>query len=192
VTAALVTAGTLRERVLEPALDARSLNLEQKRLLLDPSPECDSAVEHVRALAQLVADERARIHIFQLGRLAHRLAASNGAEGSYERLVAGAADRLVRDLRALELRGEGDRSVAKEQLARDIRKPLRAIAAAAAPGNGLLPLVAAVRELDQVLDRAPADQLLSRTVEYQLGRATFGLLRELVGQRLDEQRAATA
>lgn len=76
---------------MHQALDARALNLEQQRLIFNPSPECDSLVEHI---GRLVSGAPAA-QVVELRRLLRRLARSNAAEGECERALAASIEQSL-------------------------------------------------------------------------------------------------
>lgn len=177
-----VTAGLVKRSVLEPVLDARALNLEQKRLMFDPSPEVDSQLESIDLLATMVAgNDQALAELDRLRTITRRIATSNGAEGARERAVAGDVDQLVRDLRSAELRGAGAASAIA--IARAARDPLHALSEASR--RELLPLAAAAFTLTRLVDQAPSGQVLSPTVQRELGARLYGLLADVVATGLE-------
>lgn len=175
-----LTAATTRRAFLEPALDARALNLAQQRLIHNPSPEPDSVLE---LLALMTADTRGEREAFKaLVGGAVRLGQSNRAEGGFEARIAGAADRLAVELRDAETGGSPGALTAKA-IARALREPLRTIARP--PLGAPERLVAAGRAVGEIFALVPSEQLLSPAVEHELGREKFGALCALHAERND-------
>lgn len=172
-----VTAATVRRNFLEPAMDARALNLDQARLLYDPSPEVDSLFEVSHAVATSPELRVARRHAPRLMHLLGQLHEKNEQEGDRQLLIAGAADLLVTDLRALELSGASPSALPAKAIARELREPLRRLLAPA--GGDLFELLGDLRAVDRLIGRTPRAQLLSRTVRYELGKEKFALLERL-------------
>lgn len=73
---------------MRDALDARALNLEQERLIYNPSPEPDSIVELVARLAS----GRPAEEVLEVRRLLRRFIESNAAEGGLECRLAGSIE----------------------------------------------------------------------------------------------------
>lgn len=85
-----VTRDQLRTQMRD-TLDARALNLEQQRLIYNPSPACDSLVEHTGRLASGAPAEQ----VVELRRLLKRLLTSNAAEGEHERQLAASIEQSL-------------------------------------------------------------------------------------------------
>lgn len=157
-------------------MDARALNLEQAELIFNPSAEVDSVFE----VLQELRGDIPRSKLVELTRLTRRIAVSNSWEGNREVGLCGTADRLVRDLRDLHLNGGMESVLAAKSIARLLRAPLKTLGA---PVDDLLAWVDALREVDEVLGRAPEDQVLSPTVRYDLGERKYALLEQLAKRR---------
>lgn len=71
---------------MRSVLDARACNLQQQRILHNPTPECDSLAEHI---AELLTEGVPAQRVLEMTRLLRRLAESNVAEGGEERYLAG-------------------------------------------------------------------------------------------------------
>lgn len=165
-----LTAATVKREVLDPSLEGIALNLQQERLVCNPSPEVDSLVEHINALARTDPGRAS-----DMMRLLTQLVASNQLEREQWRKPAGFADRTARHLRDTELNGGGPRGVPARQIATTFRDPLDAFAAARDRAT-VLQVVAAIRLLTTV----PADQLLAPAVLHNLGKAKGRLLEQIV------------
>jgi hypothetical protein len=176
----VITAATTKREFLWPAMDARAHNLEQERVLFDPSPECDSLTERLNALHLHGACPAA---IAECLHDVNRLLASNQLEGDSERRIAGAADQLASDLRWLELNQTGlVLALGTKSIAHQLRRPLSVIAARAGCKAG--EWVAAVRAVDDVVAQVPRLQLFAPEVRHDLGEAAFALLVEIAESRL--------
>lgn len=161
----MLSAATVRHAVLEPGMDARALNIEQSRIVFDPSPESDSLVE---VLADLGAYQQAKPHLIALTR-------SNHAEGKLECGITLWADTLATDLRDLELNG-GAGALSGKSLARALREPLRAFAGS----GGAAERARAAAAIWRVTKGHPRAQLLTPSVRHELGAAKFRLLEEML------------
>ena len=175
----MITAAVAREQFLEPAMDARACNLEQERLVFDPSPQDDSVLEHLRGLAELADCDAERTHVLGLTTVTQQIAVSNMAEGTFELRISSTADDVSRWLRDRELNQDGA-VLGSKDIARALREPLRTLTS---PRPGVWDLVDAVRAVDEVLARVPSTQALSSTVRYELGERKFALLEQLVMRR---------
>lgn len=175
-----LSAAVARRDLLEPTLDAKALNQHQQRIVANPSPECDSLVEHISAVARTATPEQ-RDHLYAIARLLNDLAHANHAEGECERMVAGAADQLVTDLRDDELNHTVKDRLTAKSIARRLRGPLTVLASPTFASAAAL--VEAIRVVDDVLARASTGLLLSVAVRHELGVAKFTLLSELHASR---------
>lgn len=172
------SAALVQREFLEPAMDARSLNLSQHFRIDNGTPDCDSVLDH---LACIDPDSRTeRTHLQQLRALTLVLVAENMSEGAIERHICGAADVLARDLRGVELNGVSGVLKAKG-VARRLRGPLSVLGTEAQLPS--MALVDAVRQVDEVLALVPQGQLFAPGVEHELGGKRFRLLRELHARR---------
>ena len=80
-----------RRSDMRHVLDARALNLEQQRLIFNPSPEIDSLAEIIgRALSGRPAEE-----LLEARRVLKRLLASNHEEGGHERELAASIEQSL-------------------------------------------------------------------------------------------------
>lgn len=70
---------------MRAALDARALNLQQQRLIRNPSPQVDSIVEVVH---RMIADGPEPRWVLELSRLVKQLEQGNQMEGEQERALA--------------------------------------------------------------------------------------------------------
>lgn len=122
-------------KALEHVLDARSANLDQHRVLFDPSPEIDSLGEWIAGLPISTAERRRGM------RFVRDLMDLNEAEGRLEQEAAGLLDPMVVGRR---LRAEG---LTVKQIACRLRRPLRA-------GAPYLQAVRAVRTEAALVDVA--------------------------------------
>lgn len=173
----MISAGTARRELLDPALEARALNLEQSALIANDTADADCVVDFIGMLrTERSLSTRERIDFARLVRTLH---GSNAREGLFERSVAGAADSLVRGLRDLELNSAGEAALAGKQIARRLRGPLGVLAAADRVDRRVID---ALRDVDRVCRRVPTLQMLSPTVRREIGDHRFDLLCELVGR----------
>lgn len=77
--------------LVEHLMDAQAANARQDRVLYDPSPETDSALEHLLAIAKTASTEQ-RPHIRALIRCLGEARHLNAAERQHERAAAAVAD----------------------------------------------------------------------------------------------------
>lgn len=174
-----VPSSLIRDRVLNPVMDARGENLCQQRLINNATPEIDSIVEHVAALIRTATD-RQRPHLRALLELVRDLAQSNTREGAAQTSVAGVVDQLAADLRRSETTGHTEFGV--QQLARALRRPLETIVNAKRDDSARY--VTAVRQIGQVLDMVPAAHLLDNaSLRHELGVTKYTRLCELIRER---------
>lgn len=137
-------------RVLEHVLDARSINIDQHRVLFDPATEeVDSLGEWIAGLPISTAERRRGL------RFVRDLMDLNEAEGSLEQSAAGLLDPVVGGRR---LREEG---LTAKQIASRLRRPLRADSS----------YVAAVRAVRAELARVEVADLRGRGVSGELTKA---------------------
>jgi hypothetical protein len=175
-----VSAAHVKDSFLDPAMDARALNLNQAFRLTNQTPECDSLLEH---LARIHPDGPSeRFHLQQMHALAVVVVAENETEGQIEQRIARSADLLSRDLRGVELNGASGVLTAKA-IARRLRGPLQVLvdvdelgAHAGHPGTAILDAAFAVGD---VLRLVPSRQLLQPQVEHELRGRLFEKLRDL-------------
>lgn len=183
-----LTAATVRHGFLEPALDARALNDAQQRLIQNDTPEVDSVTEHLTLIGRHLRGTDATPDLVHLFDRVLELRDSNVAEGGLERTICGRADRLVTDLRTLELSGSGGPSpLAARSLARRLREPLRVIAEP--PLGDPRALVDAGRKVGEVIAHIPAEQLFTRDVTRELGERRAATLRALYERRATNEGA---
>jgi hypothetical protein len=167
----LVTAATQERSVLEPAMDARAANLFQ----FNPTPVVDSAMERALSFAMQLPPGVRR------GALVGELEAairSNSFEGQQECSIAGFACTLVTDLRSIERRASRSHPLAAKAIARRLRVPLTHIARPA--GLPAADLVRSCRVVNEAIAETPRAQLLTVTVEHELGSEKYELLARLV------------
>jgi hypothetical protein len=183
----IVTAGVVERAFLEPGLEAVALNRQQQRLLYDPSPAVDSALEHLLALWRLAGPPSSpqgspdvAAHVTATLSLGRRLASSNAREREHVRAVCGEADRLTRDLRFAE-RVAADAGLSAKAIARQVRAPLTVLEGR--DPDDQWAVVDAVFALDLVFAAVPAAQLFSPAVRHELRGRRFALLRELYERR---------
>lgn len=159
-----LTAAALRRDYLEPVLDAQAVNDVQAHATANATPETDCVVDH---LNQIVARPHDSAHVLRHAAeaLAHaaRVYELNQAERAYERQIAGAADRDVRDVRRVELRGESPAVTARE------------IVPVARLAPDLLGVLArgkvAAGTFMRVVCFAPVGQMLAPAVAHEIGHA---------------------
>ncbi len=178
-----VTAPTVRRLFLEPGMDARALNDAQARLVSNPdTPELDSLTERLAAMGPALRGTTATPHLVHAFDIALALRDSNGTEGQIQRTICGSADRLVTDLRSLELSGSGGASpLTAKAIARALREPLRVIAE---PSLGdPRAWVDAGRTVGEIFARTPSGQLFAPAVTRELGKDKAAALRELYDRR---------
>lgn len=77
--------------LVDHLMDAQAANARQDRVLYDPSPETDSALEHLLAIAKTATPEQ-RPHIRALIRCLGEARHLNAAEREHERAAAAVAD----------------------------------------------------------------------------------------------------
>ena len=153
-----VTHARVNGQVVDPALDAIAHNLDQHRMLFDPSPEIDSLIE----IGNTLADEQPRLAATLLG-IAARLAASNSAELACAQKVAGNGEQIARDLRPVD----GRQSLKRSMLRLRIRPILDVIAD---PDADPMAYVRAGRDLHALQREVPMETLLSKSLAHELGQ----------------------
>lgn len=172
VTSVTVTAASVNRSFLTPSMHAIALSARQELLAYNPTRERDSLLEWACWLRPREPEAAAAL----LG-LTRRFVRIEHREREHVRAIAGAADELTTDLRAMELRGQGFPLTGK-RIAALLREPLDVLAD---PPSARGSYVRAVRQVDAVLARAPRALTLSPSVEYELGAKRFAVLRELAG-----------
>jgi hypothetical protein len=165
-----VSAATIRNGMLEPALDARALNLAEQN-------ECEALIDHLAHLHPAGPDSAEVAEIRRLARLIHD---QNTAEGEHECAICHNADTLARELRGVELNGISGVLTAKA-IARKLREPLNVLSNMA--GHDARRIVDAVRAVDDVIKQVPAAQLLAPQVRHELWHRRFDLLCDLHARR---------
>lgn len=168
----MISAATARRNVLEPSIEAQAHNDRQALLIHNATADCDSLLERLNLLTHhapaIVADCLSDVR---------RIVESNAAERAEEHRIAGFGDQLVTDLRRVELNEPHLKlAMPAKQVAAHAREPLSRIA-----HNH--DLVSAVRAIDTLIRRVPRAQLLSPTVQYELGAQKYALLLWLVEER---------
>jgi hypothetical protein len=170
-----MTAAAIRRDLLEPALDARAHNVEQVRLLMNPSIEVDSAAEHF-ALAARHCTAAGRRHIIAGLELIRDALASNALEGDLERRIAGAADTLARDAHRDEHHPQSAQPWSIKRVAKTLRAPLTDLCNPIIQGAGRDQALADVHD---VFQRAPQHAVLNVAVRHELGVRKYTKLVEL-------------
>jgi hypothetical protein len=165
-----VSAATIRRGMLEPALDARAINIAEER-------QCESLLDHI---ANLHPAGPGSAEVAEIRRLALLLHDENSAEGDLEREVIHNADTLTRDLRGVELNGVSGVLTAK-CIARLLREPLNVLCDMA--GHDAHTIVHAARQVDDVIRQVPTAQLLAPQVRHELWHRRFDLLCDLHARR---------
>jgi hypothetical protein len=179
-----MSAQIIREHILAPALDGIARNHRQTRIIVNPTPEIDSIVEHVTELIRTAVPAQ-RPHLAALIGLCRDLLAENRAEGELERSVAGAADRLAVDLaRAATV---GQKPLGARSAARELRAPLANLANPIIQGTARDTALAAVRG---VVARSTRDNVLSNTVRHELGPKRYQLLADIIDDIQAAERVA--
>lgn len=92
------TAGAIRKHLLNEAMDARAHNMDQARLLWNPTPEADSLLEYLHEIRDAVPVEV----MSKMLTLIRQLVESNQVEGEHERRLAGFADQMAQYARGVE------------------------------------------------------------------------------------------
>lgn len=175
-----VPSALIRDRVLHPVLDARAENLQQRRLIHNPSEETDSIVEHLAELARTCTPEQ-RPHLRAVLDLLRELAVSNVREGQGQQTIAGVVDTLAADLRKHEtLDRSGDLGV--KSIARRLRKPLEDLVNSRSPSSKAV--VEARAAVDAVLREVPSAYLIGNvSLRHELGVTRYTRLVELIQDR---------
>lgn len=170
MTRTTVTLDEARDSLLNPALDAISLNGRQHRLMINTTPEIDSGVEWVASLQRFgVPGEeiRAGLQFFR------QLIELNRAEGDHARQVAATADRLARE--------------AEDAL--DDSKRVRALAAELRPHLKVMKqrhkadpiaFMRAGRAVVRLIHDVPRERLTCTYMRTELGQGSFDLLRRVI------------
>lgn len=184
-----IPSGALRG-MLDRALDAQAANDEQQRLIDDQCPErVDSILEHLDALERQLARAGLRSrHVDAIRELAQQLARSNREEREMERAIAGAADDLARVARRVETGGTVQPVMRRRELAARLRAALtveQQVLAGEPVAAG--EVVAARREIAELIATLPASRLLSRGLAHELGHNKTALLHARV-HKLARQR----
>jgi hypothetical protein len=165
-----ISAATVRREFLEPAMDTRAVNIDDHDLsvtLADDLERLHCPVDDARLLREVRALSRRAIVI-------------NTTEGNLEKQIVGAADRLARDLRGIELNAAALELTARVIAAR-LRGPLAVIQQYETTGAGdAMALVAAGREIERVAARCPTSHLLSPRVRKELRARKYQLLRDIL------------
>lgn len=162
--------------VASAILEAQALNAAQARLGYNPSDECDSILEHAKALYR-TATPGQRPHLVAIARLVKQLLAHNADERELEREVAGVVDLLgacePRD--PLTIRGIADRT----------RGPLALLMN---PIVGEPKHAEALAMVIEVLDAAQPARVGTRehpnaSLSHELGPRKYGHLLDIVAER---------
>lgn len=167
-------AGEVRHGVLEPIMDARTLNLDQAdRLARLDTEAVDSTIERVRALRDVPVPGRddvflvAAASVDELESDVWFLVESNGREGQIERHVAGKAEGIAAQLQ-----------MPRDGLPRrraEIARRLSPLLAVLLDRNAEA-YVRAGRDLGRLVDRLPETTLRADRMGNELGRAKHAAL----------------
>lgn len=95
------TARDILTGFLHPAMDARAHNVGQTRAIWNPSTECDSLIEYLAQVRDVIPADV----MGELLRLLREVLESNAAEGEHERQIAAFADQMSRTQRSFETNG---------------------------------------------------------------------------------------
>ncbi len=163
-----ITSASINTAFLEPAMEARALNLSQ----YDPSAAVDSSLERIRALALRLPPSSEREELLLE---VEETIASNVLEASAELSLCGDADRLVTDLRGAEL-GRIRQVLGTKTIARRLRKPLDDLLDDDSIGRRQFEAHAVIRA---TIAEVPRLMLLSDAVAHELGNEKFALLLDL-------------
>lgn len=170
----MTPAASLRREILEPALDARSHNLAQQRLIANVTADCDCLLDHISALLQTATPDQ-REHLAALLQIIVDLAHSNVVEGGLQRQIAGAADTLARDAQRSEHAPMAPAWGIK-RVATALRAPLADLCNPIIQGAARDQALAAVRE---VFRHAPGRAVVNVAVRHELGVKKYTKLVEL-------------
>jgi len=175
-----ITTRRVVEEVLHVSMDGRAHNLEQARVLARlETPECDSAMERVRALRDqpvygepgvyVVTDDQ----IDEIERDLWHAIESNGREGQCERTIAGNAERLARDAKA----------ITPSLKPADVRRLLRPFLDVLVLGSKADPMeyARAHGDLRRAIRQIPVETLLSTSLANEVGPRKARLLRDMFG-----------
>jgi hypothetical protein len=175
----VATGARVKREGLAPALDAVALGDLEQLVFYNPSPDRDSLLELIPEL--ILPAERRSAEGREFASLLREGVSLNTTQTDRCRSVTGFLDGLVIDLHDRQLNGGGAGALAAKAVAGAVRQPLRAIADL--DPEDLAAVVEAVRTIDAVLDRAGRTQALGATVEHELGRRAYELLRDLADSR---------
>jgi hypothetical protein len=156
-------------------LDARALNLEQARLLFDPSVEVDSLLELPAALLRAGAPA---VLVSELSVLCRRVLESNLLEGERERVLAGVLDEQLAAIRVLPVAGR----LTAKGIARAVRGPLGVVLDGG--GGDAVRYFRACCAVRDVVAAVPRAQLLAPAVRHELRERKFRLLAELAAAEI--------
>lgn len=154
--------------IRDHALDAIAHNLNQDRLIANPSTEVDSLVEHLAVLNRTSLPEQ-RPHIAAIVTIVKGLLNSNRLELGCTQHIAGTAD---------ELQVRGVKPLAKKAVARELRDPLANLLR-----SKLIGPTRVQQAMDIVADvcsRSSRANVLSVAVRHEIGVKRYSLLTELV------------
>lgn len=157
----VVTHRRVIAEVVDHAMDARALNLDQSELLHNPAtPEVDSYLEFVASLKErgIPGDV-----ITELERYGWMIVELNGREGSFARMVAGNGEQIARELKHVD----GRQSLKRPALRRRLRPILDVLAD---PGADPMAYVRAGRDLHLLQREVPIETLLSKSLAHEIGR----------------------
>jgi hypothetical protein len=168
----------MRGTFLEPALDARALNLQQQALIANSTEEIDSLVEIVRSLARSARPDQRPV-VAALVTITRELARLNQAEGELQRQIAGAAHEFVSQMRSEELAGRN--ALATKSVARALRSPLEILRSP--EEHTEMELARARRDVLTIVDRVGPAVALHVGVRHEIGVGKYTTLVALVDRR---------
>lgn len=158
---------------MSTSMEGRARNLEQDRLLYDPSPEPDSALEFLRELITHVENPRARAQLKPLASVFRALLESNRAEGQAHMANAGMWDDLASRLRDIEIRHQ----LTVKSFVRAVGEPLKVLAHHA--DHTPLEVTRATAAVYRALRSMPDGALESNYTRGQLKATRYRLLCEI-------------
>jgi len=177
----VATATRIREGILEPAMDARAINLEEAGVLarLD-TPEADSVIEDLAGMRARPAAHEGwfLVHEQQIASAENgvwKATELNGREGQLERAVAGNAEIAAAELYSVA----GRRSYSYKVIAAELKDALDVLVElrdAHRPNPSAREIDLANRLVRAAVRDLPADTLRGEQLHRQLGRAKTAVL----------------
>lgn len=150
-----ITAASIKNAMLDPAMDAIAAGTMESRLLHHPATmQADSIAEHMQ-VAYEALDAVAGMLV--------RLAELNGVQLHFERQIAGHSDDLARALRRAELNAPG-----KTISGRVLAAKIAALLDVTTDPMSLEKVPAARRELHRIFEMVPRGTLFSNAVTHHL------------------------